>query len=52
MGSDVVCVCALAFLYAGGWGLPCVAVSVVALAVSLCGLVLSELEARRIALAY
>jgi hypothetical protein len=52
VGECVVCVCALPFLCAGGWGLPCVAVSVVALAVSLCGLVLSELEARRIALAY
>jgi len=30
-----VCVCALAFLCVSGWGRPCVAVLVVALAVSL-----------------
>jgi hypothetical protein len=40
------CVCGVVC----GWGLPCVAVSIVALLVSLCGSVLAELEPRRIAL--
>jgi hypothetical protein len=47
-----VCVCALAFLCAGGWGRPCPVCCCVSRRFSRLALVLAELEARRIALAY